>query len=390
MLTLALPAALLATTGQSVASPSADTAVAGTATAAASSVSLRSLPQIAQQGAKATAASKARAVFVGVVKPAKAGRRVNLQVKVSGRWKAAASATTLRNGSYELTAAARRGAPYRVVSPAYRGAAAATSPSVSIDQWLRPTYSDEFGGRTLSSKWVHRSPNYEPQSMRACAKGSPKAVKVTGGTLRLSVIRDTSRKTKCKITKNGRTGKYYYRLNGHVGTQGTYSFRYGHAAARMKLQRYRGQHSGFWMQPVTGAGIIGTPDVGGAEIDVIEYFGDQRNGGLASFVYSRTPEGELLKTGGWLTGTKKFLANKKDAWWKNYHVFSVEWTPEVYIFRIDGQEVWRTKTGISGVGQYPILSNLSSDYEIPGLGDERRLPQHTYVDWIRVWETPQP
>ena len=28
-------------------------------------------------------------------------------------------------------------------------------------------------------------------------------------------------------------------------------------------------------------------------------------------------------------------------------MFSVEWTPKVYIFRIDGQETYRTKVGVS-------------------------------------------
>ena len=386
-LALALPASLLISTGQSVAAPASQTVAARAKT---STVSLRSLPQIAQQGAKAAAASKARATFVGAVKPAKAGRTVSLQLKSGSSWKTLAKGRTKANGSYELSGAARSGGVYRVSSPAYKGARAASSATVGVDQWLTPTFSDEFSGTKLSSQWVHRGGNYEPQSMRKCSKTSPKATKVRGGTLRLSVLKDSSRKTKCKIRKNGRTGKYFYRLNGHVGTQGTYSFRYGYAAARMKMQKQRGQHGGFWMQPVTGAGIGGPAKTHGAEIDVVEYFGEQANGGMASFVYSRNSKGKLVKTGGWLKGTNKFLANKKDKWWKNYHVFSVEWTPKAYTFRIDGQEVWRTTKGVSGVAQYPIVSLLSSDYEIPGLGNEKRLPQHAYVDWVRVWETPQP
>ena len=71
-------------------------------------------------------------------------------------------------------------------------------------------------------------------------------------------------------------------------------------------------------------------------------------------------------------------------------MFSVEWTPKVYIFRIDGQETWRTTAGISGIAQYPILSLLSSDYELPSLGGEKRLPQHMYVDWVSLWQRDSP
>ena len=44
------------------------------------------------------------------------------------------------------------------------------------------------------------------------------------------------------------------------------------------------------------------------------------------------------------------------------------------------------QVGVSGQPQYPILSLLSSDYELSQLGSEKKLPQHMYVDWIRVWE----
>ena len=66
-------------------------------------------------------------------------------------------------------------------------------------------------------------------------------------------------------------------------------------------------------------------------------------------------------------------------------MFSVEWTPQAYIFRIDGQETWRTRKGVSGQPQYPILSLLASDYELSYMKD-RQLPQHMYVDWLRIWQ----
>ena len=66
-------------------------------------------------------------------------------------------------------------------------------------------------------------------------------------------------------------------------------------------------------------------------------------------------------------------------------MFSVEWTPESYIFRIDGHETFRTSKGVSGQPEYLILSLLSSDYELANL-DEDKLPQAMSVDWVRYWE----
>ena len=77
-------------------------------------------------------------------------------------------------------------------------------------------------------------------------------------------------------------GRYAYRLNGHIGTDEGFSFRYGFAAARIKFPRLRGQHGSFWMQPVGGMYPGGT----GHEIDVTEFFGARRKrSGLFSYIH---------------------------------------------------------------------------------------------------------
>jgi beta-glucanase (GH16 family) len=149
------------------------------------------------------------------------------------------------------------------------------------------------------------------------------------------------------------------------------------------MHKRRGQHSSFWLQPQTSH--AGTPRTAGAEIDVIEYFGDKHpRGGLTSFIHWKKND-TLIKTGSWLKQPRSFLKNRRDGWSKNYHVFSVEWTPKMYVFRIDGQETWRTRKGVSGQPQYPILSLLASDYEL-SLMKDKQLPQHMQVDWLRIWQ----
>ncbi len=94
------------------------------------------------------------------------------------------------------------------------------SNSVDTSQWLTPTFTDEFSGSTLNPVWGMRGQDYEPQSKRVCSKGDPEAVDVSGGALRLSVIKDRSRSDKCKAVSRKQTKKISYRLNGHVGTDG--------------------------------------------------------------------------------------------------------------------------------------------------------------------------
>ena len=170
------------------------------------------------------------------------------------------------------------------------------------------------------------------------------------------------------------TYPHHYRVNGHVSTQYSADFLYGVAAARMRFQRARGSHASFWLQP-RGLLRYGTTPWG-AEIDVVEWYGaDDRRGGMTSAVYRPTPTGAKEQIGGRFPDTDSFLASRSDRWWRNYHVFSVEWTPTEYVFRIDGRETWRTSEGISHHPQFLILSQLTSDYELAANPDA--VPQHT-------------
>ena len=390
-LALLMPASLLLTidtgsaAGPSTTAPAAASSSARQATR--SRVKISVLPQIVQQGRRTASPDAARVAVAATVKPRRAGRPVRLQAKRGSGWKNVGKARSDRRGRAEFSArSTRRGQPmtYRVKAPRFKGLRPAVSRPESSARWLTPLYTENFSGRSLRPEWSHRGQTYEKASKRKCSKGSPRAVKVSGGKVRLSVKKDRSRKGKCRAAKRGKSsGRYAYRLNGHISTENRVSFRYGFAAARIKMHKRRGQHSSFWLQPQTSR--AGTPRTAGAEIDVIEYFGDKhRRGGLTSFIHWKR-HGKVIKTGSWLKKPRSYLRNKRDGWSKNYHVFSVEWTPKAYIFRIDGQETWRTRKGVSGQPQYPILSLLASDYELSYMKD-RQLPQHMYVDWLRIWQ----
>ena len=385
---LLLPASLLLTTETGSATDS-DAPAASTSVArkAGQKISLEVLPQIIQQGRGAASANSAKAAVTATIKPVKVGRPVVLEQLNGSSWKKVGKAQQDTSGRAQFAALVSKGGQpltYRVTAAKFKGLASFTSASSDTAKWLTPTFSDEFSGSTLSPMWDMRGQDYEPTSKRKCSKGDPKAVKVGGGALRLSVIKDKAHKGKCTAVSRKEKKKISYRLNGHIGTQDTFNFKYGVAAARIKMQKMQGQHASFWMQPLGE----NRPGSDGHEIDIIEYFGDKHpQGGLTSFIHWYKGQ-RLIKTGSWIKNSTSFLKNKKDGWSKNYHVFSVQWTPKVIIFRIDGKETWRTSARVSKAQQYLILSLLASDYEALELPD-KKLPQHMYVDWVRVWETPQ-
>ena len=350
-------------------------------------VRLEALPQVVQYGARVASADAAKAAITATMKPVRVGRPVQLQVQDGAAWLGVTTARQDARGRVQVAAAATSpgGQPltYRVKARRWGGLAAVASLPVSTERWQDATWTDEFSGTELRDVWSHRGRDYVHSNRRSCSKGDPRAVQVADGALRLSVIRDPDATTTCRIGgRDATSGRYAYRLNGHVGTEGSFGFRYGFAAARVKFHRVRGQHGAFWMQPTGGM----YPGALGSEIDVVEYFGDRHpQGGLATFTH-RYDGRRRVSAGGWVPRSSSYLRSRRDGWSRNYHVFSVEWTPTTLVFRIDGKETVRMRGTISAVNQFPILSLIAADYEIPKIR-ARQLPQHMYVDWVRVWET---
>ncbi|MGN0063875.1 MAG: glycoside hydrolase family 16 protein [Nocardioides sp.] len=331
-------------------------------------VRTRVLPRLAAHGSTPQAADRA-AWVVEVTDPAlRKNRTVELEVRGNGRWsvvdtatsrKGAATLTTTRAGRLRVVVDREAGRVGRAVDTS-------SAPAVSL--------TDEFDtwDRAL---WQTRAQGYA--GARMCSRSDDAAVEARGGVIRLSVLDDPGAGM---CTVDGRA--HAYRLNAHIGTEGRYAFTHGFAAARVKFQPRQGQHGAFWLQtPWIGFGPASTT---GAEIDVMEYFGDSAaHGGLASFVYWYAQQGQpATKIGDWVKNHQQLGSN----WSSEYHVFSVEWTPEEYVFRVDDTIAWRTSEGVSNVPEFLVLSLLSSDYELKEINDAR-LPQTMQVDWVRTWVT---
>jgi hypothetical protein len=348
-------------------------------------VTMTVLPPVRQSGALAAPLAAARTVVAATVEPAVAGRTVRLQVWRRHGWRNIARDVTTRHGLVELFTQRRMGAGYRVVAEPWRGLPRLRSSAVR-DSWGAPDFADEFGGNALSSAWEHRIQFYNPWGGRSCSKGDPSAVAVADGVVRLSSMPDPSANGQC-LAKDGKgqpLGHFPYRLNGHISTQHSADFLYGVAAARMRFPKSLGQHAAFWLQP-RGLLDVGTTPWG-AEVDVVEWYGATETARvMASTVHMPLPDGSKQQIGGRVRNPDRFLATRSDTWWTRFHVFSVEWTPTEYVFRIAGHEVWRTRTGVSNVPEFLILSMLSNDFELPVVGDDP-APRTAEVDWVAFWQ----
>ncbi|MDF3128465.1 glycoside hydrolase family 16 protein [Kiritimatiellaeota bacterium B1221] len=217
-------------------------------------------------------------------------------------------------------------------------------------------WSDEFDGETLDEqKW---SATRQP---RTGGWWNPDNVSVEDGNL--------------VLTFSKKDGVYSM---GEVNTAKSFTFRYGYVEARMKLPEEPGHWPGIWLM---GAGVksVGNEGRDGTEIDIVECPFNGKD--IASHA--------LHWDGYGLDHQSQGHHPEVPGLQEGFHTFAVNWSPEGYIFFIDGKETWRTDAG--GVCRIPLHIILSD--EMGGWSGDpskaKNLPDRTYIDYIRVWQSPE-
>lgn len=217
-------------------------------------------------------------------------------------------------------------------------------------------WKDQFKGKSLdASKWDIRGEG----TKRHHATVSADAVFLDGkGHLILATLKK---------------GDQYF--IGHVGTQKTLLTTYGYFECRAKMNTQRGPHKAFWLQSPEVGKTDGDTAKNGTEIDIFEY---HTNKGT-DIVYHN------LHWNGYGTEHKsEGIQVKQEGIEEGYHTFGLEWTPNSYIFYVDGKETWRTETAVSHRPQYMILST-----ELTGWGgdfSESDFPDYIYFDYVKVYK----
>ena len=184
----------------------------------------------------------------------------------------------------------------------------------------------------------------------------------------------------------------YY--TGLVTTRGLFEQCYGYYEVRCILPAGTGLWSSFWMM---NEGVYNIDDSGedGTEVDVYEstYYKDHWRGmdavigGIHYDNYG--PESKGDSTG------KFFVANDP---YSEYNTYGVEWSPDEYIFYINGVETGRMRTGgVSDNPQYLLLSveiagkDGVADADRHGTGKITHTPKRNWpveyrVDYVRCYQ----
>lgn len=186
-------------------------------------------------------------------------------------------------------------------------------------------------------------------------------------------------------------GQQFDFISGRIDTREKFSFAYGSASARIKLPTGAGLWPAFWAM---GSGTW--PDTG--EIDVMEYVGEPD--WVSSAIHGPGYSGESGLV------NKLFFRNGEDA--TSWHVYSVDWAPNIIVFRVDGVVIYRVTRpmvdffgtwvfanrkflilNLALGGVYPFKTNgIRSPYY--GIPEEtvtkiRDDQVQVMIDWIRVY-----
>lgn len=344
---------------------------------------LVALPPVVQ-GGRSPADPPSGRQLVASFTPARPGGTVHLQRDTRHGWRTVDRARQDRGGSASFDVGP---GVYRARLEASGRTLSGTTGRVRTRPW-RTSFEDTFSGSVLDgSVWNDQVRTHESVwAPRTCTRSDPAARRVTGGVLHLGIAPDPQLAGRtCSYTHPTGSGTHDYLVYSQVATEHTRFFRHGIFAARIKVQRSRGMHSAFWMLPRDRRFVLGDPSAG-TEVDVMEYFGERDPGrdDIASFIHYYDQGWAHAHRGDVFPQARRVLAQGEE-WWDEFHVFSVEWTPEQYVFRVDGREYYRERDAVSLAEHYLVLSMQAVDYELDDLTRDE-YDDTAQVDWVRVYD----
>jgi hypothetical protein len=132
---------------------------------------------------------------------------------------------------------------------------------------------------------------------------------------------------------------------------------FGYFEVKVKVPRQDGMWSAFWLQ-TPGQGQIGNDGRDGTEIDVFEsVFTNIDQPDMIAHAFLWDGYGKYCRT----HGTKVDMGRDM---YEGWHTYGLLWTPDCYVFFVDGVATWNTIGG--GVSQVPAQVRLTNEVRTIG------------------------
>lgn len=180
--------------------------------------------------------------------------------------------------------------------------------------------------------------------------------------------------------KNNDDDAYDY-STGVVRTKGKFEQLYGRYEIRCQLPTQPGWWVAFWMMQ-GNVGSEANLGVDGSEVDIMEGFGwtDKINNAIHYDGYGDAHKSKEFN---------KVYAGIREG----FHVYALDWTPDVYIFYMDSVEVWRSTGG--GVCNKPGYIKITGEISTEEWAINQwwsndpataSYPDSFIVDYVRVYQ----
>lgn len=177
--------------------------------------------------------------------------------------------------------------------------------------------------------------------------------------------------------------------NNNKGTADTllFSQAFGYFECRAKIPASQGLWSAFWLQS-SNMRKVGNEGRDGTEIDVFE----------SAFINSKQSKmGHALLWDGYAKDGKvsDYIGNLEQDLYDGYHTYALKWTPEYYVFYIDGKATWATSDG--DVSRVKEFLRLTVEIDAgDGWGPHgQKIGQFSHnnednddfmIDYVKVWQ----
>lgn len=177
--------------------------------------------------------------------------------------------------------------------------------------------------------------------------------------------------------------------NSNKGTSDTmlFSQAFGYFEVKAKLPKSQGLWSAFWLQ-FSNMRKVGNAGMDGTEIDVFE----------SAFLSSKKSKmGHALLWDGYGKDGRvaDYIGELEQDLYDGYHTYALKWTPEYYVFYIDGVATWATSDGdVSRVKEFLRLTveiDAGDEYgphgqKIGQFSNNNDDNEDFLIDYVKVWQ----
>jgi beta-glucanase (GH16 family) len=240
----------------------------------------------------------------------------------------------------------------------------------------RLIFNEDFNGNSLNTDWWSTCYWWEDDGCTNAGNNElewylPENVIVSDGTVKLRAYEERVRTV---------SGERFFYSSGMISTgmdededeaEPKFAFEYGYVEMRAKIPAGQGLWPAFWLLPDD---FTSKP-----EIDIMEILGHEPD--LIHMVLHYLDEDEV-------EGRAKDEWRADENFSDDFHVFAVDWQPDMVIWYVDGVERARTAV-LDGTDSKPmyIIANLAVGGDWPGSPDDTTVfPADYEIDYIRVWQ----